>query len=80
MIDLSITKVCRRALAAFHSRKVAATARSRARAAAERQNAARELLADDAAFHGVSPGLLGGEHEEQPGYRAEFNKDWPDDY
>lgn len=84
LLDLGFTKTYRRleqAVAnAYHRRRAAAVERIRARSAAERRNAAINLLLDDAKFHGVNPtSLIGREHEE-PGYKSAIGEDFPDDY
>jgi hypothetical protein len=83
ILDLGITTAYRRLqrtlTASFHSRKNAAIERVNARRAAERQNAAINLLLDDAKFHGVNPAsLLGAEHEER-GYKSAIGEDFEGD-
>jgi hypothetical protein len=83
IFDLSITaayhKLQRSLTSHLHSRKAAAIERSKARTAAERQNAAINLLLDDAKFQGVSPASLLGTEREELGYKSCLGEDFPDD-
>jgi hypothetical protein len=80
---MNLRDMYRSATAAFNARKHEAIIRIRARGAAERANAARELLADDLAFHGLSSRaiaqILAERAEEEEGYRSCIGEDFPGD-
>jgi|GEM_PF-5424128 len=84
IFDLGFTKtyraIERKVVNEYHRRKNAAIVRHCEKAAAERRNAAINLLLDDAKFHGIDPtSLLGPEHDDA-GYRSAIGEDFPDDY
>lgn len=83
-MNLAITAVYRRVAAKlanqFTQQRDAAIAQKRARIAAQRRDAAIDLLLDDAKFMGVNPLSLLGDEDEDIGYKSAIGEDWPEGY
>jgi len=83
LLDLGFTKAYRRTAdrlaASFRAAKNAALAARYARIKEARQNAAIDLLIDDANFHRVNPMTLLGQDDEESGYKSAIGEDFGDD-
>jgi hypothetical protein len=83
LLDLGFTRMYRRTAQrmsdSFQAAKNAVIARRYMKVKEARQNAAINLLLDDAKFHRVNPMTLLGPEDEGSGYKSAIGEDFPDD-